>query len=811
MKQVTRVLLLSIMAVASVGWTDNPPPITADDYSRAEKWLAPGIMGMVKNILVVPHWIGDQDRFWYKRETTRGYEFVVVDATNGARQPAFDHVAMADALSSLGITEPNPTALPIAALRFSGAPDRITFTVGDDAYSCTLEPLACEETAQATDSPGMLISPDGGKAVLTRDGNLWHHDMATGAERRLTTDGSRHHGYGITYGNWKAEYIPSKRTGTPLPPMETEWSPNSSKVLVTRLDERHVAEYPFIETSPGDGSFRPKIYTPRIPLTGEEPPTLDWHVIDVASGEKTRLNLPYEQLFHVHQDMLAIRGVWWSDDAEHLYAVAWGDNLEFATLYDVDLATGEPRVVVTESMRPRTETNSTSYNPPNVRVIGNCDEVIWFSQRTGWGHLYLYDGATGELKNAITSGDWLVRDIVYVDEEKRRVFFTAGGREDGSPYDRYLYRVDLDGSNLTLLSPEKADHMITSPWNDVLAIDGARPYDVVSPSGRYVVYNYSRVNQPTRTVIRRVSDGTEVAQVEEADASALYEAGWRDPEEFVVKAADGETDLHGVIYLPPDLDRSRKYPIIDSQYASPLTAVAPRNYLMALFGAPTLVRPASLSELGFVCVVVDARGTTFRSKAFSHYSWQYLDTNGLEDHVAAIKELAEVYPWMDIGRVGIHGHSTGGSAVFRAMFEFPDFFHVGVSNAGVGSFHNVYPDYHQTAFQDKPVYGDGSHLRPGHIDKPVNWTDTDGTIQAESLRGKLMIQLGELDENVLPATTLQLVDTLIRLDKDFDMVYYPNTAHWMRGPFAVRRVWNYFVEHLYGVDPPEYHITAWNP
>jgi dipeptidyl aminopeptidase/acylaminoacyl peptidase len=396
-----------------------------------------------------------------------------------------------------------------------------------------------------------------------------------------------------------------------------------------------------------------------------------------------------------------------------------------------------------------------------------------------------------------------------VDEAKRQVFFTAGGRTPGRPYDRSLHRVDFDGSNEVLLTPETTDAMITSPWNDILAIDGAMGYDVVSPSGRFIVYNHSLVNQPTRTVIRSVADGAMISEVEAADASELYEAGWRHPVEFTAKAADGETDLYGVIYMPPNLDESRKYPVIDSQYASPLTAVVPRNFMMTLMGVPALIRPACLAELGFVSVVIDARGTTFRSKAFSHHSWLNLHIDGLDDHAAVIRQLADRHPWMDIERgVGIHGSSYGGFAAFRAMLEFPEFFTVGVSGAGEGAMHPAYPDYHQTAFHGKPLYEDGTHIRPNPTARPVNWENADGTVQADRLQGKLLIQLGELDENVFPATTLHLVDALIEADKDFEMVYYPNRPHSFRSPYSVRRVWDFFVRNLMGVEPPEYHIES---
>ena len=782
--------------------------VTAEDYKRAEQWLRPNVAEMVKNVFVTPHWIGDTDTFWYNRETADGHEIVVVDATNGKKAPVFDHVVMAEALTVFGLEEVDAGDLPIDFIKYSDDLESITFIAGDTAISCGLDPLVCEEIDPDCSPPGVLISPNGTKGVLTREGNLWLHDMKTGAEKRLTDDGEENFGYGIYYGNWKADAIGRKRAGTPPLPMACEWSPDSSVVLVPRIDQRHVADYAWIETVPDDGSFRPKVHTSKVPLVGEAPADAEWFVFHILSGERVRLDLPYEKLLFAHQDTLALRKVWWNGDASRLFAVAWGDNIESAYFFDVDIATGEVRTVVEESMSPRMDTNSTSYNPPNVRVIGGCDEVIWFSQRDGWGHLYLYDGTTGELANRITSGEWLVRDIIHIDEAKRRVFFTAGGREGGSPYDRYLYRVDFDGKNLTLLSPERADHILTSPWNDMLVLDGSIGYDVVSPSGKYVVYNYSRVDQPTKSVIRETDDGSLVAVFEECDASALDAAGWRAPVEFVAKAADGETDLYGLMYLPPDLDEGHSYPVVDSQYACPLTAIVPRNFMMAINGTPTLVRPACLSELDLVAVAIDARGTTYRSREFSHYSWQRLNTIGLEDHVAVIKQLGERHPWMDTSRVGIHGGSYGGFVSFRAMFEFPDFFKVGVSGWGVGAFHSMYPDYHWAAYHGRPVYAGGSRRKSGATDKPVNYENNDCSVQAANLEGKLLIIFSELDEAVPPATTLAVIDALIKLDKDFDMYYLPNRPHAFRGPFTVRKIWDYLVANLHGQAAPEYHITT---
>ena len=252
---------------------------------------------------------------------------------------------------------------------------------------------------------------------------------------------------------------------------------------------------------------------------------------------------------------------------------------------------------------------------------------------------------------------------------------------------------------------------------------------------------------------------------------------------------------------PRDLDPDRRYPVVDSQYASPLTAVVARNFMMAIQGPPGIVTPASLTELGFVAVIIDARGTTYRSREFSHYSWLNLNTIGLEDHVAAIEALARSRPWMDIDRVGTHGGSYGGWSTTRAMFEFPDFFKVGVASVPMGALHNLYPDYHWMAFHGRPQYADGTETRPTPDARPVNYEN------AANLRGKLLIMLGELDENVLPSTSLQLVDALIELDKDFDMLYIPNRSHNIRSPHTLRRVWDYLVRHLHGTEPPQYRIA----
>jgi len=547
---------------AAAGDGSDKVAITANHYALAEKWFKPNISKLVKNLTVKPHWIGDSDQFWYQRQTATGFEFTVVDAADGTKMPAFDHGGIALALEKSGLEGIKANKLPFAQFEFGADRSTITFEVEETEYSCTIPAATCSGAAVAPIHAGTLVSPDKTKGLLTRGGNLYLVNLDSNGETALTSDGEEHFGYGLYYGNWKASYIPRKRNGgdANYPPMEAKWADNSRHVLVTRLDERHVAPYPLLETAPNDGSFRPKVHLPRIPLTGEPPAKVDWLVIDTQTGSKVRLNLPYQKLFQVHQDMLAIRKHWWSEDYSRLYVLAWGRLIHSAHFYEVDVKTGNAREVIAESMSPRMDTNSTSYSPPNVFSINNHQQVIWFSQRDGWGHLYRYDMTSGKLINQVTRGNWLVRDVIKIDETRQRIFFTAGNMQGGNPYFRYLYRVNFDGSDLTLLTPEVADHMLESPNNDVLSLSGNTGTQPLSPSGNFVAYDYSTAEQPTKSAIRRVNTGELVAIFEESDPKALFATGWRPPEPFVVKAKDGKTDLYGVLYKPHKLEKKQALP-----------------------------------------------------------------------------------------------------------------------------------------------------------------------------------------------------------------------------------------------------------
>jgi dipeptidyl aminopeptidase/acylaminoacyl peptidase len=613
----------------------------------------------------------------------------------------------------------------------------------------------------------------------------------------------KHFGYGTYLDEFDQAAIPRERAlkaGHHLLPMASFWSPDSHFVIVPRGDERFVGDYPYIENVPADGSFRPQLHVLKMWLEGEKPPTLEWLIFNIPAGTHCRINFPYEKLLEVDPDGLPIRKKWWSADHRHLYALTVGRHMGSALLFDVNLLSGNARTMVEEHMTPRMEMSPNPWDAPDVWVSPDGKDVLWFSERDGWGHLYLYDGQTGKLRNQVTRGEWLVRDIIHVDEQRRRIYFTAAGREKGNPYYRYLYRINFDGSDLTLLSSEAANHLLTSREDRLLPLDGFPGYQVISPSGKFVVYNFSTPDQPPQAVIRSTENGELISTFEKADATELFATHYRPPEEFVAKAADGSTDLWSLVYKPSNFDPSKRYPVIDLEYAAPVTAVVPREFSRAIRGVPMPVTPAMLAELGFVVVTIDARGTPYRSRQFSQAGFGQLNIIGLDDHVAVIKQLAERFNYVDISRVGIVGGSFGGWSALWGMLDFPDFFKVGVAGSPVASFQSESSGEEPDAYQGLPVYSNGTHLRPKPDEVPENWKVIDMRQKAANLKGHLLVIIGELDENAFPASAFIFLHALMQADKDFDLIYLIGAAHNpITGGFAVynrRRIEDYLVRYL---------------
>jgi len=404
--------------------------------------------------------------------------------------------------------------------------------------------------------------------------------------------------------------------------------------------------------------------------------------------------------------------------------------------------------------------------------------VIWFSERDNWGHLYLHDLKTGREKNPITTGNGNVTQLLRVDEKNRQLYFTAVGREQGrDPYFRHLYRINMDGKGLQLLTPEDADHDVS-----------------LSPSGRFFVDTWSKPDLPPTSQVRD-ADGKLVMALEKADVSRLMAAGWKPPVPITVKARDGVTDLYGLMYKPTSLDPSRKYPIVNHIYPGPQTgSVGGRTF------NPSRGDAQALAELGFVVVEIDGMGTPWRSKKFHEAYYGNMGDNTLPDQVAGMKELATRFPWIDIDRAGIYGHSGGGYATADAMFRYPDFFKVGISEAGNHD-NRVYEDDWAEKWQG---------LLEKKSDGATNYDNQANQLIAKNLKGKLLLAHGTMDANVPPNNTLLVVNELIRANKDFDLLMLPNRGHGFGNEaYMVRRRWDYFVKHLLGVEPPrEYQMRS---
>jgi dipeptidyl aminopeptidase/acylaminoacyl peptidase len=799
-----------ILAVGPASAAEVAGVPTADDYAAAARLLETNLVGKVKNETVVPHWLDDGLRFWYRRDADAGHEYVIVDIRTGKKTLAFDHAALATALSAVLEEAVTADGLGLTGESLDGNLATLKATAQGKSVACDLPTMECAATPLEPPRPDLLVSPGGTWGVTTRDDNLLLIEMATGKERQLTDDGQTWFSYG-KLPDTSLMIIPLKKSGRKLPPFGASFSPDERYLIVPRIDERDVAVNPFVEWVPSDGLLRPVYHSVRTPFTGDRGRAkTDLFVFDTSTGESRRILPPAG-----YEDGLGANVQGWSMARGQAFLLASTIGAKKLALVRVELATGESSVLIEDTSETRVETNTNAYNRPNVRIIDDGAEVIWYSDRTGWGHLYRYDGQSGELKNAITAGTWVVQDIHHLDERNGIVYFTAGGREPGrDPYYRFLYKAPLDGSSITLLTDGNADHHFAPEMPPfVRLVFGIPPAArMIRPDLGVLVDTYSTVSEPPVTVLRRTADGRAVAVLERADASALYAAGWRPPVRQAVKAADGETDVYTVYWAPQKALPDGKHPVIDAVYGGPQIIVAPRNFSEA-YGATYPYGQAAEARLGFAVVTTDGRGTPMRSSAFRDAGYVEFTRIGIEDHVAAIEQLAERYPEMDVRRVGIHGWSWGGTFSAQAILQRPDFYDVCVTGAGVYDYALMYPGFEGAV--GVPVYTDGSPYRTEPGEKPSNLGSLDITKMAGRLEGKLLIVYGDLDENVPPSQAFRFIDALIRENKAYDLLYIPGgthaTAHPGASVYSLQRRFDYLVEHLLGAEPPADAVITYGP
>ena len=750
-------------------------------YQRAEQFLSWNKGQYIRNDVVTPNWIGDKDAFWYTRTDDQGgTEFVHVDAASGERSPAFDQAMIASEISRLTELDVSAGSLPFASFQYNDA-GGISFTIGAERFECSDQ--ACDKSAVPEPAlrPGETPVPGGQWAIYFKDDNLWQRALDGSADRALTSDGEPDNTYGISVGT-DLSPVTRQRFGIAEAPLVV-FSPDGTKALVQRIDQREVGMLHLLENAPMDGSLRPRSYSYRYAFAGDDhKPMASFHIFDLESGERIDVDYPAIPIpFVPHVHPLAPEVHWLEDGSGFIFV----DRRPFGAGYSinwVDAASGETRELARREAEAHAFPAISVAMQSQVRLVGDTG-VVWYSDESGYGHLY-HTRFAGETRQ-LTSGDWNVLEILRVDAASGHVTFIKTRPEtEGNPYHRQIARVDLSTGEMSIIGPEAGARagMTTS----------------FSPSGQYFVDNYSNAEVPGEAILRR-SDGTRSSLLEQADVSALADLEYRQSETFTTLAADGETAIWGRILVPSDFDPERSYPIIDSIYPGPQRGRVEHGHSGVNTGLfDPYGEPQALAELGFVVVLLDGRGTPLRSHAFNYDAPASLlgEAGTLTDHIAAIRQLAETRPWMDLERVGIYGHSGGGFASTHALLEHGDFFKVAVSSAG---------NHEQRIYL--PVWGE-SYLG---ADEGENYDLASNPGLAANLEGNLMLIAGNIDDNVHPAHTFQTAQALINAGKDFDLVVLSNANHRYLGndnAYATVRTWNFLVEHLLGEEAPRHYAIT---
>ncbi|MBX7053327.1 MAG: S9 family peptidase [Pyrinomonadaceae bacterium] len=604
-----------------------------------------------------------------------------------------------------------------------------------------------------------VVSPDGKKQVYIKEWNLWVKDIASGKETQLTTDGVKDFGYATDNAGWKH----SDRA-------IVLWSPDSKKVATFQQDQRHINDMYLVSTNVG----APKLEAWKYPLpTDKEIIKIHRVVIDVESGKMVRFKMAPDDRRGTLCDDIACDGTFgdnrWSPDGSTLAFVSSSRDHKSAKFRIADTVTGDVRDVFEETVATQYESGQ---GEANWRYFPATKEAIWYSERDDWGHLYLYDLTTGKPKTQITKGNFVVTRIIKIDDAARTIFFEANGREPGrDPYFAHFYRVGFDGKGLTLLTPEDGNHQVT-----------------VTPDGKYFVDSYSKMDVAPVTVLRDMT-GKLIATLEKTDVSRLVATGWKPPTPITVKSRDAKWDLYGVMFTPTNLDPAKKYPVINYIYPGPQGGgVGSRSF------SASRSDHQALAELGFVVVIIDGTCNPDRSKSFHDVCYGNMADNTLEDQISGMKQLSAKYPYMDLDRVGVWGHSGGGFATAAAMFRYPDFYKVGISESGNHENRNYEDDWGERYI---------GLLSGDNYEKQANQN------YAKNLKGKLLLAHGAMDDNVPPYNTYLVVDALVKANKDFDLIIFPNARHGYGADsfYMMRRRWDYFVKNLLGAEPPkEYEI-----
>jgi len=718
---------------------------TRADYERADQ-LRSKVEKLVFNMGADPNWIDKTSSFWYKVNTRAGKKFILIDAENRKQSPAFDHQKLAAALSTASEKKYSASDLPFDEFKFIDNGQAIEFLIDKIKWECVLKDYKCtiikesDSTQQnrrtwdrSQHDSTWDMSPDKKRIAVVKDFNIYIGITETKAEFQLTEDGEEGHFY-----------------SSPI------WSPDSNKLIAYRVKKGEERQVHYIESSPSD-QVQPKHSTRTYPKPGDVLTTYNPVIFDISSKKKIKVKTEHFPTPFINSRLR------WREDSRFFTFEYNQRGHQVYRVIEVNASTGEARILVDEQC----ETFFGYYHKKYRFDVNNGKEIIWMSERDGWNHLYLYDGNTARVKNQITKGNWVVREVKRVDGENQQIFFGASGiKADQDPYLINYYSINFDGTGMKELTEGTGNHSAD-----------------LSPDKKYFVDTYSRVDKPPVSVLRRTSDGKLLMDLEHGDIKDLLATGWKMPEPFCAKGRDGETDIWGIICRPQNLDKSRKYPIIEYIYAGPHNSYVPKTFR-------AFRSMQALAELGFILVQIDGTGTNNRSKAFHDVCWKNLKDAGFPDRIPWIKAAAEHYPYMDITRVGIYGHSAGGQSSTGAVLLYPKFYKVAVSSCGC----------HDNRM-DKVWWNE---LWMGYPLGP-EYAASSNVTHAPKLEGKLFLIVGEMDTNVDPSSTMQVVNALIKAKKDFDLLVVPGAGHSIGGAYGRRRRMDYFVKHLLGVEPPDWN------
>ena len=760
--------------------------VTQADYERAQS-LRTRQDALAVNVPDTPTWIGTTHRFYYRRSVADGHEFITVDADSRQKQPSFDHSRLADALSTATNRTYTATQLPFQSFTFSEALSAIDLTIDGARWTCVLADYSCRtpeppppgeirrgitgpvrgDLSDVTPRPRM--SPDGKWMAFIDNYNVairpfggdpstssrWSRARSRGDQRMvLSTDGSE--------GNYY--------DGASI-----VWSPDSTKLAAYRVRPGYRRLVHYLSSSPED-QLQPEHWAIQYAKPGDQLDLEQPVLFEVRSQKQVTID---SRLFANPFDLSEL--VWRKDSRSFSFEYNQRGHQIFRVI-EVDAQTGAARAVIAEE--PKTffyynRSAATLQAGKRYRHdLADGKEVVWMSERDGWNHLYLIDGATGAVKTQITKGAWPVRHVIKVDEEQRQLWFSASGMTPPAkigqdPYFQHYYRINLDGTGLTPLTSTDANHTVEFSSDMTMYVD-----------------HYSRVDLASVAELKR-ADGTVVTEIERGDISALTTAGWRAPEAFVAKGRDGATDIWGLVWKPARFDPAKKYPVIEYIYAGPHGTHTPKS-----FSASSGMQ--AQADLGFIVVQMDGMGTSNRSKAFHDVAWQNIKDAGFPDRILWHQALAARNWWYDISRVGIYGGSAGGQNSMGALLFHSDFYKVAVSYAGChdNRMDKIWWNEQWLGWPIGPQYSASSNVD-----------------HAAKLRGKLLLIVGELDTNVDPSSTLQVVDALLKANKNFDYLMIPGAEHNAgRGgeyaDYGERKRFDFFVRHLMGQNPPEWSATA---